>query len=142
MQQVKQQTSGIVKGSIKQIAQEPLEIVKDIGEQVGVIDTQQAPPRKMPTELQKGVQPSPEERSKTSRLAAIEQELQEMRAQRVKQEQEKKLAEENSAAEAKKQAEVAKKSQPPLVPSAFKRGLSLVTGRLKKRAETRLPKAA
>lgn len=134
-QGVKSQVGGIAKGAVKQILQEPEEILKDVGEQVepfGSTNQQQPTP-------QQNVEPSIEEQKKPRILEAhkreIEDEIARRRWKRAQKAQQEKMVEEQKMGEEKHEEEI--KSE-----SLFKRGLKLVTGRFKRRVETRLPKAA
>lgn len=135
-QGVKGQLGGIAKGAVKQVLQEPTEILKDVGEQMTPFETggqqQTSQPPKQAT-------PSLEEQKKERILAAHRRELEEkiagQREERVRQVEAQKMVEENKEEE-KKQVEEAKNE------TFFQKGLKLVTRRLKRRVETRLPKAA
>lgn len=137
------QTSGLGKSVIKQILQEPLEIIKDAGSQVSGVENlagqqQSSPMQKSPSPTPIS-QPSIEERNKTRILSAhrreLEEEITRQRRQRL-QEAEQIKVEETQKIEGEKREKEAENE------SMFQKGLKIVTGRLKRRMETRLPKAA
>lgn len=138
-QGIKSQIGGIAKGTIKQILQEPSEILKDVGEQVVGTETvggQSAPPAGGQPQQ---IKPSPEEQKKSRILEAhrreLEEEIAHRRKERIQKFQQVSLIKEKKIEEEKQQEGMKKESM-------FQRGLALVTGRFKKRVETRLPKSA
>ncbi|MBI2405793.1 hypothetical protein HYV21_01965 [Candidatus Microgenomates bacterium] len=135
-QGAKGQLGAVAKGAVKQILQEPTEILKDVGEQVAPFETGG---QQQTTQPLKQVTPSLEEQKKERILAAHRRELEEevtrQRENRVREAEAQNMAEEKKEEE-KKQVEEAKSE------TFFQKGLKLVTRRLKRRVETRLPKAA
>lgn len=135
MADVKSQLSGVGKGVVKQVIQEPLEILKDVGEQVGM-RPEPGGQHQPQGEQRQEIKVSPEQKRRGSRLAAMEQEIKEIRQQREQTAVEEQTVEEEKKKQQEEHLGNAQKE------SIFQKGLKMVTGRLKRRMETRLPKAA
>lgn len=144
IKQTIKQTGGLGKGVIKQILQEPLEIIKDAGSQVSGVENlatqqQQSQPMQKSPSPTPIPQPSIEERNKIRILSAHRRELGEeitrQRSQRLQKVEQIRM-EETQKIEGEKREKEAENE------SIFQKGLKIVTGRLKRRMETRLPKAA
>lgn len=143
IKQTVKQTSGLGKGVIKQILQEPLEIAKTVKEQVGGVEKPVNEAQTVISESsvtqQQAAMPSIEEQKKNRILAAhrreLEDEITRQRHQRLEEVEQKKVAEMQKTEGEKQEKEAENESM-------FQKGLKIVTGRLKRRMETRLPKAA
>lgn len=135
---VKQQLGGLGRGTVKQVIQEPLEILKDAGSQVSGIETTAL--SQAQSVSQPGViTPSLDERRRVATLAAHSNELEELIKQ--KRDQRQQVARHQEAVENQEKVQVEQKKRE-ANESIFQKGLKMVTGRLKRRTETRQPKAA
>lgn len=141
LKQVGQQIGGAGKTAVRQIVQEPLEILKTAGQQAGIEggNTQpQQSPQTVPAQSV-NVQPSVIEQNKDRILAAhrkeLEDEITKRRKERVQEIEQRRLVEQR-VEQKKKDEEEAKKE------SLFEKVKNMVTGRARKRVEARMPKAA
>lgn len=146
-QSVKSQLGGLGKSVAGQIAQQPLEILKDVGGQIAgseVMGGQPVDPaRGKPAQEgeRKTAQPSALEKMRRSQLAAMEQEIKEIRERGAQREEQQKALDERKKEE-EGMVEAKEKESAPVVETRAKRMFGLVTGRNKRRSETRLPKSA
>lgn len=142
MKQATQQLGRVAKGAVEQILKEPFEVAKTAGKQVVGTEVVGAQQPQQPTSVGTGQdisQPSLEEQKKATILAAHGRELEEQiarqRAQRLQKIEGERVVEAKKSEEQKEKKKIESES-------IFQKGLRLVTGRLKRRIETRLPKAA
>lgn len=138
VQTVKSQIGGVGKGIVKQIIKEPLEILKDAGTQVSGIEAPTLPQAQSVSQPE-AITPSLDERRRDSTLAAHSNELEELIKQKRTERQ--LVARRQEAVENQEKVQVEQKKRE-ANESMFQKGLKMVTGRLKRRTETRQPKAA
>lgn len=140
-QGVKSQLGGVGKGAVKQVLTEPLEILKSAGGQLGgeAMPTRPQNIGAETSQAQEPPQPSLDEKKKPTTLAAHRTELEEMIARERKAREQaamqQQVVDERETQQVKQQEKQEKET-------IFQKGLKMVTGRLKRRMETRLPKAA
>lgn len=143
---IKSQLGNLGKGAMKQILQEPVEIVKDVGEQMGVRErTNREQQQQVMESPSSQPQPSLEERKKERIIAAHTRELEdEIARQRHTREQDieqERLVQEQAKAEEIKRQQEEKKNILPVVPKV-KKMFGLVTGRFRKKTEAPIQRAA